>query len=583
MGDGEVGRGQGRALGLAGVAPVVQPGVHHQARIFRQAGDKILDRLSGPHFDQLVIDFFQLFHSLLVELVEYSRRDVQLGIALHQLLLSRGALVGGGLESIDQRLALWFGKPGDLSGEDRGDPFVGFLVATGHQILFQNLQPGAFLALGSSHQRHHPATRSLPRRRIPCWGEDGTQAKVIGLWDGVVFMVVALGAAHSQSQQAGADDLQAVSHHQVGHQGLLATRRGSIGPEAGQQGGSQQFGLLRIFQGARQQLIAGQHFQKQAVQGFICLERPDQVIAKLPGIGPHGVVGAIAIGIGIAKNIQPVAGPAFGVAGCGQVAVDHVLVGLGTGICQKSSYLKTRRRQAGQIECDTADEGAAVGLGDESQPPLPQPGQNPGIDGSGGTQGGWWQAANGLVEPVSTVFRGDGEARVDCLGLRSQGFGTLADPLLDQGDLRRRHLFLARWHFTTFHALEERAQGWLPSSQNRAMLAALSGQPRLPQVETPLKFFLAAMAIEAVDPQDGADIGFEGQNRSGAFGQCGPANQCDPQHGWSLFQARWFLAIAVGGRQPQAGSFAAEAQGDTHSIAPPCPASNRERPESGNI
>ena len=173
----------------------------------------------------------------MVELVEDACGDIEFGIGLDQLLLLGSAFVGWGLEGIAKMLAFFLRELIDFVFEDFGDPFGGFFVAGCHQFIFFGFDLRTLFALGLGHERNQAGSGGLPRRRVPRGGENGTEAEIVVVGDWIVLMVVTLGAADCEAQQAGADNLQAVGHHLVGHDHLLAAGSSGIWPQTQQHGG----------------------------------------------------------------------------------------------------------------------------------------------------------------------------------------------------------------------------------------------------------------------------------------------------------------------------------------------------------
>ena len=94
-----------------------------------------------------------------------------------------------------------------------------------------------------------------------------------------------------------------------------------------------------------------------SVVGLVAVEGADDVVAIAPGVGAVRVV-LEAVGVGVADDVEPVAAPALAVVRRGEQAVDEFLVGVGRLVGEEGVDLFGRRRQAGQIERDAADERA---------------------------------------------------------------------------------------------------------------------------------------------------------------------------------------------------------------------------------
>ena len=100
-------------------------------------------------------------------------------------------------------------------------------------------------------------------------------------------------------------------------------------------------------------------------KGMIAVEGLDDPVAIGPDLAI--VVDVDAVRVAVAGDVEPVARAMLTVVGRGEVAVDHVLVGVGRGVLEEGVELGGSRREAGEVERDAADEGAAVGGGGGSE------------------------------------------------------------------------------------------------------------------------------------------------------------------------------------------------------------------------
>ena len=83
--------------------------------------------------------------------------------------------------------------------------------------------------------------------------------------------------------------------------------------------------------------IPGNLFKDKAVVGLVLVERPNDVVAVVVGIGPL-VVGLEASAVGIAYDVQPVAGPPLPVTWVIQGLFNQPLVGVLALVCDKSIH-----------------------------------------------------------------------------------------------------------------------------------------------------------------------------------------------------------------------------------------------------
>ncbi len=91
--------------------------------------------------------------------------------------------------------------------------------------------------------------------------------------------------------------------------------------------------------------------------GLVAVERLDEVVAVRPGVGPDAVL-VVAVGLGEVDQVHPVPRHALAVVGRGEQAVDQPLVGVGPVVAEERLDLLGRRRQAGQVEREAADQGS---------------------------------------------------------------------------------------------------------------------------------------------------------------------------------------------------------------------------------
>ena len=75
---------------------------------------------------------------------------------------------------------------------------------------------------------------------------------------------------------------------------------------------------------AGDQLVAGELLHDEAVVGLVRVEAADDVVAVPPGVGP-GLVELVAVGVGVAGQVEPVPAPALAVTRDGEQPVDDLL------------------------------------------------------------------------------------------------------------------------------------------------------------------------------------------------------------------------------------------------------------------
>jgi hypothetical protein len=159
-------------------------------------------------------------------------------------------------------------------------------------------------------------------------GEEGLEAVVVLVFDGIVLVIVTLGAAGGEAEEDAADGAGDVVEE------VLAELFFAVG--VGFPGGEAEEALGDDFVGLRSGLfaavfVAGDLFLDKEIVGLVGVEGADDVIAVAPGGGAFAVDGE-AVGFGVADEIEPVAAPALAVARVGEEFVDLLFVGVGAGV-----------------------------------------------------------------------------------------------------------------------------------------------------------------------------------------------------------------------------------------------------------
>ncbi len=350
--------------------------------------------------------------------------------------------------------------------------------------------------------------------------EEGGQRVEVLRREWVELVVMALRAVGGQAQVDPADRLHAVGG--IVGEVLLDDGAAFIGRGvAPLQTGGDQLRLRRIGQE-----VAGQLLDRERVERLVRVEGFDDPIA----VGPHlaGVVEVQAVGVGVAGRVEPIAGAVLAVSGRRHQFVhqgaDLRILQVGGVLGQVLGEEFRRRRQAGDIEGEAADERAGVGLGGGGEPGGLELGEDEGVDG--------------VLGPARLVG-----GRRGCDG-REEGpvrlpRGALFNPRFDLRHLRGLQCLvrLGRRHDLVFvlgdDALEERALVGLALDDGRgfflAVLVLARGEEAGLGVETQAGFARAgvgAVAMEAGVGEHRADVavelhGVRGESRRGEKGEQG--------------------------------------------------------------
>ena len=244
-------------------------------------------------------------------------------------------------------------------------------------------------------------------------GEHAVERVVVAGGNGVEFVIVAAGAGDGEAEEAAGDDVDAVVDDVV----LLAEKTAAEGVEAHRGEG----GLIV----AERELVGGELFDDEAVEGEIGVEGADDVVAVgvREGEAAFGVADEIALRVGVAGDVEPEAAPAFAVAGGGEEAVDGAGVGgvrggrgrdgeSGRGgdggkLTEEGLHLFGGGWKAREVVGDTTEEGAGIGGGSGGEARGGEFGEDEGVDERWGLGFGvWdlgarvWDFGEGLEGPV---------------------------------------------------------------------------------------------------------------------------------------------------------------------------------------
>ena len=234
--------------------------------------------------------------------------------------------------------------------------------------LFVDLRIVCLHRLAFSRQSHGevPATAAFPliTKSLRCQPivlivsrlEDGGEGIVIALADGIVFVIVALGALERKAEHAAGENLQLIINHlQAIFHAINRIGACAIGRHTQETGGDKllnHIGVHRLGIGVIDQLIAGDLLEQKLVVRLVGIEGVDDVVAIFPGVLADHVRIAFALGIGIARHVQPMPAPTHAVSRRGEQTIHHLFQRRGTVILKKRRHLTSGRRQACQVKRD---------------------------------------------------------------------------------------------------------------------------------------------------------------------------------------------------------------------------------------
>ena len=179
-----------------------------------------------------------------------------------------------------------------------------------------------------------------------------------------MLVVVALRATDRHAEQRAGHDLDGVCHHRVARDLLLDARvRRAVGSHAEKAGGGElvHVGGGKILVRQLHQLVARELLDDELVERLVRVERADDVVAILPSPLALGVRIRVAIGVRVARDVEPVPPPTLAVMWRREQAVEQLLVGVGRSVLLEGLDLRRRRRQAQEVKARAADERGAVG------------------------------------------------------------------------------------------------------------------------------------------------------------------------------------------------------------------------------
>ena len=165
--------------------------------------------------------------------------------------------------------------------------------------------------------------------------EDGAEAVVVGLVDGVVFVIVALHALHREAEEGAAGVLDGFIKPGGAVEEVVA---------AGEEAGSTQHGAI-----LRRELVGRELLDDHAVIAFVGIEAFDDPVTPVPEMFLRmAELGTEAIPIAVAPDVHEVACPAFAELGGGEQTIYQGLIG-------KVGWIGQIRWEAGEIEMDAAE------------------------------------------------------------------------------------------------------------------------------------------------------------------------------------------------------------------------------------
>ena len=227
--------------------------------------------------------------------------------------------------------------------------------------------------------RQHVGRRELRATR-PARTQDAEQRVVVGLADGIEFVVVAAGARHGQPEERLRKRVDLV----VGEPHLLI--KGVGRPEAVKHHPEVRRADRRFVDGAAGiepgigQQVAGDVLPQQLVEGHVGVERSDQVVTVVPRAADFWITLG-AMGVGVADPVHPVAGPLLAEVRAGEEVIDQRLNAPRLRHARRPVRCLVRRWwQADDREEEPAHERPRRGVGGRGEPLLSETGEDVQVD-----------------------------------------------------------------------------------------------------------------------------------------------------------------------------------------------------------
>ena len=202
--------------------------------------------------------------------------------------------------------------------------------------------------------------------------EEGEQAEILLVRERIELVGVALGTLGGDPQHCLAEAVDPIKH--LDHPELLRNDRPflvehAVAKESG--------GHDLILRGIREQ-VAGHLLDHEAVVRKIAIDRPDHPVAPGPLL-PRRIL-LVAVGVGIARQIEPVAGPLLAVALTGEELFDRGVVA----VAEIRGHVVCRGWQPHEVEPQPPAEDRRIGRGRRLEADRRKFGADEGIDRVGG-------------------------------------------------------------------------------------------------------------------------------------------------------------------------------------------------------
>ena len=306
--------------------------------------------------------------------------------------------------------------------------------------------------------------------------EEGEHPPVFFLGDGIVLVVVALGAADAQTQEHRARGADAI-HHGFPAELLLVDAAFLVDHRVAMEPGGD---LLR--RGGVRQHVAGDLLDGELVKGLVRVERLDHPVAVLPD--DARVVFFVAVRVRVTGGVQPPTRPVLAVLGRGQQPLHELPVGIRALVREEGVDFLDGGRQADQVQAHPTEERELVRAPGGLQPGPLQPRHHKLIDGVVDV---FLRPHLGRRGPLDGL---EGPVQRRGIDLRVRRVGALVDPRSQDGDCLGLQTVARRWHdplrVLPSDESDQSALGALAGDDGRAGLPALEDGGAAVQPQAPL-------------------------------------------------------------------------------------------------
>ena len=125
--------------------------------------------------------------------------------------------------------------------------------------------------------------------------------------------------------------------------------------------------------------VAGQLLYRKLIEWQVAVNRVNDPLAINPRVRSQGV-SQVAFAVGIPREVQPVASPAFAEMCRAQQLIDELFVGVCYGVSYKGLNGRWRWRESGDVQIQTPNQRATIRRPRRFQPCFTVPMSNKGVD-----------------------------------------------------------------------------------------------------------------------------------------------------------------------------------------------------------